>query len=199
MTDHLLEAARDRLGGLHDHLSRREVALAADDLHAILSAILDHLQPETAPDPLDEANHADRYDRDGDLWVWRDECDGFRMVSHKGPSYGWTAAEIDERYGPLTFAPRPAEPPTTAPQPDKAHGDADEPARPELNVQIESWTAIYDGGEIVSSAGFSAWLAAHDAELRADAWGEGHRAGYADGVQFDDDHITLNPYRKDRA
>lgn len=39
-------------------------------------------------------------------------------------------------------APKPAEPPTTAPQPAQAHGDADEPTKPKLNVQTESWTAI---------------------------------------------------------
>ena len=141
MTDHL-EAARGRLGGLHDHLSRREAALAADDLHAILSAILDHLQQSSPePGPLDESNHAD----------------------------------------PLTFAPRPADAPTTAPQPAQVHGDADEPARPELNVQTESWNAIYNGGEIVSSAGFSAWLAAHDAELCAQITAEIDAARIARG------------------
>ena len=140
MTDHL-EAARDRLGSLHDHLSRREVALAADDLHAILSAvlhaILGHLEAqqtdtpirrsladaaaglteqlgrftddEPEPDPLDESNHTDRYDRYGVRWVWCGGCDGFRMsVNHgmHGSGYGWPAAEIDEHYGPLAFAPR---------------------------------------------------------------------------------------------
>ena len=102
MTDHL-EAARDRLGGLHDHLSRREVALAADDLHAILSAILDHLEA----DPLDEDNHDDRIDRYGERWIWCDECDGFTMdhAVHES-SYGWPAVEIDECCGPLTFATR---------------------------------------------------------------------------------------------
>lgn len=120
MTDHL-EAARDRLGGLHDHLSRREVALAADDLHAILSAILDHLEAQQAddpePDPLDESNHADRIDRHGTRWAWCDTCGGFRDVEYRGPcdlGRGWTAIEIDEDCGPLTFAPRPADTPTAA-------------------------------------------------------------------------------------
>ena len=109
MTDHL-EAARDRLGGLHDHLSRREVALAADDLHAILSAILDHLEAQqTVADPLDESNHADRYDRYdryGTRWVWCDGCNGFRPYFHgmHESGFGWTAAGLDEHYGPLTFA-----------------------------------------------------------------------------------------------
>ena len=106
MTDHI-EAARGRLGGLHDHLSRREVALAADDLHAILSAILDHLQQsEAAPDPLDESNHADRIDGDGDQWVWCDECDGFRMSTRHKHGPGLSVATIDDLCGPLTFAPR---------------------------------------------------------------------------------------------
>ena len=124
-----------------------------------------------ADNPRCNANHADRYDRHADLWVWCDECDGFR-VSHKGPSYGWTAAEIDERYGPLTFAPRPAEPPATAPQPAQAHGDADEPDRPELNVQ----TAL------------------------ADAWDEGHAAGCDDPyARWGECGCGPNPYRQDRA
>ena len=118
MTDHL-EAARDRLGGLHDHLSRCGVALAADDLHAILSAILDHLEA----DPLDEDNHTDRIDRDGSRWVWCDECNGFRLDIHHGAhmsGYGVDAAGIDEHYGPLAFAPRPAAP---QPKPDPLDED----------------------------------------------------------------------------
>lgn len=165
MTDHL-EAARNRLSGLYDHLSRREVALAADDLDAILSAILDHLEAQQTdasirrglddaaqalldasdalvmghkpdgvstwqwlrdradelgiitlplteqlgrfaddpePDLLDESNHADRIDRYGDQWVWCDGCGGF-MYIHGMHMPGWTAAEIDKGYGPLTFA-----------------------------------------------------------------------------------------------
>ena len=150
MTDYL-ETTRDRLNGLHDHLSRREGALAADDLHAILSAILDHLEAEQAspepdrdpecvkrwpecepsaynpaccrwpkscscnalpdpdPDPLDESNRADRIDCDGDRWVWCGECYGFRLdhaFHHGTHASGLSAAELDEAYGPLTFAPR---------------------------------------------------------------------------------------------
>ena len=62
--------------------------------------------------PRCNANHADRYDCDGEPWRWCDECDGFRMGTRHKPGIGWNAVEIDERYGPLTFAPRPAEPPT---------------------------------------------------------------------------------------
>ena len=108
-----LEAARDRLGGLHDHLSRREVALAADDLHAILSAILDHLEEQqTVADPLDEDNHDDRLDCYDNRWVWCGECDGFRRDGHEvcESGIGFTADGIDEGYGPVAFAPRPAEP-----------------------------------------------------------------------------------------
>ena len=174
MTDHLLEAARGRLGGLHDHLSRREAVLAADDLHAILSAILDHLEAQQTdasirrglddvaagrteylgrfaddePDPLDESNHADRYDRDGDRWVWCDRCGGFRIVGHVNHRRchrrcGWTVLQINDLYGPLTFAPRPAEPPATAPQPDEAHGDAPGPTSPfaSVNIDREAWEA----------------------------------------------------------
>ena len=223
MTDHL-EAARDRLGGLHDHLSRREVALAADDLHAILSAILDHLdaqvaasirrgladaaagrftddEPEPEPDygprpagccgtcpptlgggydctcadnPRCDANHTDRIDRYGSRWFWCDRCEGFRPYFHgiHRPARGCSAAELDRDYGPLTFASRPANTPTTAPQPDEAHGDAPDPARP---------------------------ADTHTDNIRAEAWDEGHRTGYADGVHPDGDHTTPNPYRKDRA
>lgn len=129
-----------------------------------------------ADNPRCDANKADRYDRNGDRWEWCDRCGGFRMARyHYGKPkrhLGLSVAMLDEDCGPLTFAPQPADTPTTAPQPGQAHGDAAQPAKPELNVQIESWTAIYDGGEIVSSAGFSAWLEAHDAELREQIAGE---------------------------
>ena len=216
MTDPL-EAARDRLGGLHDHLSRREVALAADDLHAILSAILDHLDAQVAasirrglaeaaagrftvdPDPLDEDNHADRVDRYGTLWVWCDECDGFCPCLHgmHDAAMGWLAVEIDERYGPLTFTPKPADAPTTAPQPDEAHGDAPDPARPAAPDTYDVRRAWLGDEPIGSDADldFCHWFG----NICAKAWGEGHRAGYADGAHHDDPRSTPNPYRKDRA
>ena len=58
------------------------------------------------PHPRCEANKADRIDRHGTRWVWCDRCEGFRPYFHgqHGSGYGWSAAEIDERYGPLTFA-----------------------------------------------------------------------------------------------
>ncbi len=175
MTDHL-EAARDRLGGLHDHLSRREVALAADDLHAILSAILDHLeaqQAEPEPDPLDESNHTDRIDRDGYRWVWCVGCDGLRIDGHEvhRSGYGWSTFWIDKVRGPLTFAPRPADTPTAAPQPEQAHGDAPDPARP---------------------------AETHTDNIRAEAWEEGWCTGYADGAHYDDPRITPNLYRQEQ-
>ena len=82
-------------------------------------------QTDDEPDPLDEANHADRIDRLGDRWVWCDGCDGLRMSArHEAHEfgYGWSAYWVNEDYGPLTFAPRPADMPTAAPQPDDAAG-----------------------------------------------------------------------------
>ena len=86
-----------------DHL---EADPLDEDNHAILSAILDHLEA----DPLDESNHDDRIDRDGSRWIWCDGCDGFRMDGHEvcESGIGFDAAGVDEGYGPLTFAPRPA-------------------------------------------------------------------------------------------
>ena len=42
---------------------------------------------------------------------------------------------------------------------------------------------------------FDRWLD----NVRAEAWEEGWRTGYADGAHYDDPRITPNPYRKDRA
>ena len=60
------------------------------------------------PDPLDESNHTDRYDRDGDRWVWCDECDGLR-TDHAVHQFGcgWSVYWVNEDCGPLTFAPMP--------------------------------------------------------------------------------------------
>ena len=77
----------------------------------------DFEEADDEPDPLDESNHADRYDRDGDRWVWCDACYGLRLGArhevHKS-SYGWSAYWVNEDYGPLTFAQRPADMPTTS-------------------------------------------------------------------------------------
>ena len=153
---------------------------------------------------LDEDNHADRYDRDGDRWVWCDGCDGFRRVECHNlcrPGAGWFAVGLDEDYGPLTFAPRPADTPTTAPQPEQAHGDAPDPARPaERHTAPETYDVrlAWLGGEPIGSDAdrdFCRWLD----NVRAEAWEEGWRTWYADGAHCDDPHITPNPYRKDRA
>ena len=60
-----------------------------------------------ADNPRCNANHADRIDREGDRWVWCARCGGLRMDGHgmHKSGIGWTAAEIDEDCGPLTFAP----------------------------------------------------------------------------------------------
>ena len=106
MTDHLVEARAD--------LDRLEACNHGSWLASAVAHILDHLeaqQPDEAhgdaPDPLDEDNHADRYDLDGDRWVWCDECDGFRLSArHEAHEfgYGWSAYWVNEDYGPLTFA-----------------------------------------------------------------------------------------------
>ena len=189
-----------------DHLEEQRVdpqQLAAsirrglDDAAAGRTEYLGRFADEPEPDPLDESNHADRYDRDGDRWVWCGECDGLRLGAQHcthASGYGWSAYWVNEDYGPLTFAPRPADTPAAAPQPDEAHGDAPE--------STKSWTAICGGGEIVSSAGFSHWLD----NIRAEAWGEGFDVGATHGIAYqagDDNALpqpsTLNPYRKDRA
>ena len=204
MTDHLA-AARAAIHAEHGWSMAAPASSLADMAYAI-AHILDHLDAqrvdpqqlaasirrglddaaagrteylgrfaddEPEPDPLDEDNHADRVDRHGDRWVWCDDCDRFRAVRHEvhESGYSWSAVGIDEHYGPLTFAPRPAEPPTTAPQPDEAHGDAPDPARP---------------------------AETHTDNIRAEAWEEGWRTGYADGAHYDDPRITPNPYRKEQ-
>lgn len=205
MTDHLA-AARAAIHAEHGWSMAAPASSLADMAYAI-SRILDHLEaqqpePEPEPDygprpagccgtcppilgggydctcadnPRCDANKADRIDRDGERWVWCDGCDGFRLGIHHGmheSGYGRSVFWIDEHYGPLTFASRPAEPPTAAPQPDEAHGDAPDPARP---------------------------AETHTDNIRAEAWDEGWRTGYADGAHYDDPRITPNPYRKDRA
>ena len=83
------------------------------NLHALLGervvVVWRNALPEPEPDPLDESNKADRIDRDGDRWAWCDTCGGFRVVECHDeycPGVGLSAAELDEAYGPLTFAPR---------------------------------------------------------------------------------------------
>ena len=76
--------------------------------HATTAGSDTRQESATVADPLDEDNHTDRYDRDGDRWVWCDWCGRFRAVRHEvhGSSYSWSVAEIDERFGPLTFTSR---------------------------------------------------------------------------------------------
>lgn len=147
MTYHLLEAARAAICTDHgETLDRYDLARAVgyiiDHLEAQQTgAVLCHecgrrpagccgtcppvlgggYDCDCASDPRCDANHADRYDSDGDRWGWCDPCGGFRLgwchaQHHRGA--GLDAASVDKCYGPLTFAPRGAEPPATAPQPD---------------------------------------------------------------------------------
>ena len=125
MTDHLVEARAD--------LDRLEACNHGSWLASAVAHILDHLeaqQPDEAhgdaPDPLDEDNHADRYDRHGDRWAWCDTCGGFRTGGNHGTHksiYGWSAAGLDEVCGPLTFAHQPAEPPEPDPLDEDNHTD----------------------------------------------------------------------------
>ena len=47
------------------------------------------------------------------------------------------------------------------------------------------------------AAEFDRWADRWADAIRAEAWNEGHRSGWADGVHPADDHITANLYRKD--
>ena len=180
MTDHLAEA-RAAIHAEHGW-SMAAPASSLADMASAIAHILDHLEAQQTdasirfaddePDPLDEDNHTDRIDRDGYRWVWCVGCDGLRIDGHEvhRSGYGWSTFWIDKVRGPLTFAPRPAGTPTAAPQPDKAHGDAPDPARPAER---------------------------HTDNIRAEAWDEGRRAGRREALFFQPN--TPNPYRKDRA
>ena len=50
--------------------------------------------------------------------------------------------------------------------------------------------------EKVRAVDFDRWLAAHDAQMRADAWDEGHERGWMDGVE-NAEPASPNPYRKE--
>ena len=150
MTDHLA-AARAAIHAEHGW-SMAAPASSLADMASAVAHILDHLEEqqtdasirrglddaaagrteqlgrftddEPEPDPLDESNHADRYDWCGNRWAWCDGCHGFTMDAYgmHEIGIGFAAVELDERYGPLTFAPRPADTPTAAPQPDEDGG-----------------------------------------------------------------------------
>lgn len=158
MTDHLLEAALAALCTDHgETLDRYDVARA-------VGYIRDYLEAQQAdPDPLDETNHADRYDRDGDRWVWCDACDGFADSSHIRhiPETGWSAVAIAVDYGPVTFAPQPPSTATTTPQPEPEPQATPEPARPELNVQTRLANAL-PVGTVIRADGH--------AYVHTDAW-----------------------------
>jgi hypothetical protein len=47
-----------------------------------------------------------------------------------------------------------------------------------------------------SVAAFDRWLAAHDAQIRAEAWDEGHTRGWMDGME-NTEPTSPNPYRKE--
>lgn len=122
-----------------------------------------------ADNPRCNANHADRYDIGGDRWWWCDKCCGFRITGHTAhsSSYGWPATKINEPYGPLTFAPQPAAPPTAA--------------RTERHTPPETWEVrlAWLGDEAIGSdadSGFDIWLD----NIRAEAWDKGFRAGRKD-------------------
>ena len=195
MTDHLIEARADldrleacnhgswlasAVAHILDHLEEQQIdpqQLAASirrGLDDVAAGRTEHLGrfADDEPDPLDEDNHTDRIDRDGYRWVWCVGCDGLRIDGHEAhkSSYGRSAYGVNEDYGPLTFAQRPASAPTACPQSEQAHGDAPDPARP---------------------------AETHTDNIRAEAWDEGWCTGYADGAHHP--HITPNPYRKDRA
>ena len=199
MTDHLA-AARAAIHAEHGWSMAAPASSLADMAYAI-ARILDHLEEqrtdasiqrglddaaagetvslgsfarydEPEPDPLDGANHADRYDRDGERWVWCGACSGLRLDGYGSHGecefvYGWSAVEIDEVCGPLTFAPRPADTPT---QP------ADRDFHRWLgNICAEAWSAGFDVG------------ATH---------GIAYQAGDDNALP---QPSTLNPYRKDRS
>jgi len=58
-----------------------------------------------APDPLDENDHRDRIDRDGDTWHYRIRTHSAKLHWTRSLSYGSSSlAQIDEAFGPLRFA-----------------------------------------------------------------------------------------------
>lgn len=163
MTDHLLEARAD----LH-----RSTGIYA--LTSAVGHILDHLTAQSgsvtdaitdATDPLDEDNHDDRLDRDGDRWTRREA-----LWCHEACNCGdgaWRLGGLNERYGPLTFAPQPADTPA--------------PAHTERHTPPETWEVrlAWLGDEAIGSdadSGFDIWLD----NIRAEAWDRGFRAGRKD-------------------
>ena len=104
-----------RLAGLRDTLGERPTAASPSDvglamvqgLHDLISIAADMLEAQQAPqgDPLDESDHADRLDFDGDRWTWIGrawECESPPGVWH----HCKTLADVRQYAGdPITFAP----------------------------------------------------------------------------------------------
>ena len=71
--------------------------------HFIARAVKDE-QPEDAPDPLDENDHRDRIDRDGDRWTHRGDGTYSWCIESCYCSGVWDVRGLDRGFGPLSFA-----------------------------------------------------------------------------------------------
>lgn len=61
---------------------------------------------DSEPDPLDEDDHRDRVDSDGDIWV-RNPSGCWHPSGFKCSGCRWSLSSLSDAYGPLTFAPEP--------------------------------------------------------------------------------------------
>lgn len=78
---------------------------------------------------------------------------------------------------------------------------------PDTGEVRELWAAFSEYGGIVDRpastgwddyrAEFDRWLAAHDKEVAADAWGEGYEAGQHNEHEHRIGHRLTNPYRSE--
>lgn len=73
----------------------------------------------------------------------------------------------------------------------------------EYTPTTEEVRARYGADEFGYSAGlsdpcpeFDRWLAEHDRQVKAEAWGEGWYAGYQYGMLMHGEYRTDNPYRQ---
>ena len=140
-----------------------------------------------ADNPRCEANHTDRIDRYGNRWVWCDGCDGLRMDGHEAHGYGWSAVELDEACGPLTFAPRPADMPTTAGRTDHLEAQQTDEPEPEPDpLDEDNHADRYDGDG-------DRWVWCGECYgFRLGAWHEVHQSGYGwSAVELDKDYGPL--------
>ena len=48
----------------------------------------------------------------------------------------------------------------------------------------------------IDPSDYDRWLAAHDAQIRAEVWDEGHTRGWIDGME-NTEPTSSNPYRKE--